>query len=72
MKKTFKETERGWNSFHKPAVNVAASFNGMAVGAKTKKPQVAQATTNSLKSISGGMILSLTDTHGNGIRLKVM
>ena len=44
----------------------------MAVSAKTKNPKVGQATTNILKSISGGKILSLTDMHGNGLRLKVM
>ena len=44
----------------------------MAVSAKTKNPKVGQATTNILKSISGGTILSLTDMHGRGLRLKVM
>ena len=44
----------------------------MAVGAKTKNPKVAQATTNILKSISGGKILSLTDMHDHGLRLKVI
>ena len=44
----------------------------MPVTAKTKNPKVGQATTNILKSISGGKTLSLTDLHGNGLRLKVM
>ena len=44
----------------------------MDVGAKTKIPKVAAATTNILKSISGGKILSLTDMHGRGLRLKVL
>ena len=44
----------------------------MAISAKTKSPKVGQATTNSLKSISGGKILSLTDMHGNWLSLKVM
>ena len=44
----------------------------MTVGAKTKNPKVAAATTKILKSISGGKNLSLTDMHGNGLRLKVM
>ena len=39
---------------------------------KTKNPKVGSATTNILKSISGGKVLSLTDMHGNGLRLKVM
>ena len=44
----------------------------MAVSAKTKNPKVGQATTNILKSISGGKSLSLTDMHGRGLRLKIM
>ena len=68
----FKVTETAWNKFLKPAVNVAAAFIGMAVSAKTKNPKVGQATTNKLKSNSGGKILSLTDMHGHGLQLKVM
>ena len=68
----FKGTQTAWNKFLKPAVNVAAPFFGMAVSARTKNPKVGQAATNILKSISGGKILSLTDIHGNGLRLKVM
>ena len=44
----------------------------MAVSPKTKNPKVGQATTNIIKSISGGKILSLTDMHGNGLRFKMM
>ena len=44
----------------------------MAVSAKTKIPKIGQATTNNLKSISRGKILSLNDMHGRGLRLKVM
>ena len=72
LQSIFKRTEKMWNKFLKPAVNVVAPFIGMAVGAKTKNPKVATATTNILKSISGGKILSLTDMHGRGLRLKVM
>ena len=72
MKKIFKGSQTAWNKFLKPAVNVAAPFIGMAVGAKIKNPKVAQATTNNLKSISGGRVLSLTIMHGNGLRSKVM
>ena len=72
MKKIFKGSQTAWNKFLKPAVNVAATFIGMAVGAKTKNPKVAAATTIILKSISGGKILSLTNIHGNGLRLKVL
>ena len=72
LQKIFKGTQTAWNKFLKPAVNVAAPYIVMAVSAKTKKPKVGQATTNIIKSISGGKILSLTDMHGNGLRLKVM
>ena len=72
LQKIFKGTQIAWIKFLKPAVNVAAPFIGMAVGAKTKNPKVAAATTNILKSLSGGKILSLTDMHGRGLRLKVM
>ena len=44
----------------------------MTFSAKTENPKVAAATTNNLKSISRGKILSLTDMHGHGLRLKVM
>ena len=72
LQKFFRGTQTSWDKFLKPAVNVAAPFIGMALGAKTKNPKVAAATTNILKSISGGKILSLTDTHGHGIMLKIM
>ena len=68
MKKLFKGSEKMWNTFLKPAVNLAAPFFGMAFGAKTKNPKIAQATTNILKLISGGRVLNLTDVHGNGLR----
>ena len=71
-KKFFKGSQTAWNNFLKPAINVAAPFIGMAVEAKTKNPKVAQATTNILKNMSGGKILSLADLHGNGSSLKVM
>ena len=72
LQKIFRGTQTAWNKFLKPAVNVAAPFIGMAVSAKTKNPKARAATTNILKSISGGKILSPTDIHGNGLRLKVM
>ena len=72
MKKIFEGSQTGWNKYLKPSVNVAAPFIGMALSAKTKNPRVGQATTNILKSISGGKILSLTDIHDNGLGLKVM
>ena len=72
LQKTFRGTQTAWKKFRKSAVNKAAPFIGMAVSAKTKNPKVGQATTNILKSISGGKILSLTDMHGRGLRLEVM
>ena len=72
LQKKFKGTLTAWNKFLKPAINETAPFIGMAVSAKTKNPKVGQATTNILKSLSGGKILSLTDKHGNGLRWKVM
>ena len=62
--------------FLKPAVNVADQFFGISVSAKTKNPNVGEATINFLKSISegggGGKMLSLTDMHGKGLRSKDM
>ena len=72
LQKLFNGAQTAWNIFLKPAINATAPFIGMAVSAKTKNPRVGQATTNILKSLSGGKILSLTDMHGRGLRLKVM
>ena len=72
LQKIFKGTQSAWSRFLKPALNMASPYIGMAVSAKTKNPKIGQATANILKSISGGKVLSLTDVHGNGLRLKVM
>ena len=72
IRKTFEGSQLARNEYLKPAVNVPAHFVGTAVSEKTKNPKVAGATTNVLKSISGGKISSLKDLHGNGLRLKVM
>ena len=72
LQKIFGGTQTAWNKFLKPAINATAPFIRMVVSAKTKNPKVGQATTNILKSVSGGIILSLIDMHGNGLRLKVM
>ena len=56
----------------KPAVNTLAPVNGMAIGAKSKNLQVGQTATTILKSNSGGKVSSLTDLHGNGLRLRVI
>ena len=72
MKSNFKGSQKAWNSFLKPTINTLAPVIGMVVGAKSKILQVEQATADTLKNISRGKILSLIDTHGNGLRLKVM
>ena len=73
LQKLFRGTKTAWDKFLKPALNMASPYIGMAVSAKTKNPKIGQATTNVLKSISGGKILSLTDMHsGAGLRLRVM
>ena len=71
LKSFFRGTQTAWNKFLKPAFNATAPFIGMAVSAKTKNPKVGKATTNILKSISGGKILSLADMHsGGGLKIK--
>ena len=44
----------------------------MAVSARIKNHQHGKTTTDNLKSVLRGKFLSLTDMHGNGLRLKVM
>ena len=51
---------------------MATPLISSAIAAKTKNPQSAQITNKSLKLLTGGKFLSLTDMHGNGLRLKVM
>ena len=72
MKKIFKGSQIAWNKFLKPTINTLAPVKGMAVGVKSKNSKVGAATTNILKSLTAGKILSLTDMHGRGLRLKVM
>ena len=63
LQKLFTGTQPAWNNFLKPAIIATTPFRGMAVSAKTENPKVGQTTTNILKSISGGKILSPTDMH---------
>ena len=58
FQKMFKGTQTSWNKFLKPALNMTCPYIGMAVSAETRDPKIGQATTNILKSISGGKILS--------------
>ena len=51
---------------------MATPLISAAVAVKRKYPQSAQVTNNILKTLTGGKVLSLTDMHGNGLRLKVL
>ena len=51
---------------------MASPYIGMAVAAKTKNQKIGQTTGSFLKSLTGDRILTLTDMHGRGLRLKVM
>ena len=72
LQKIFRGTKKAWDSFIKPGLKMATPLVSAAVAAKTKNPQSAQITNSILKSLTGGKILSLTDMHGYGFRLKVM
>ena len=72
LQKIFKGTQSMWNKFIKPGLKMATPLISAAVAAKTKNPQSAQVKNSILKSLTGGKILSLTNMHGNGLRLKVM
>ena len=71
LQKIFKGTQTAWNKFIKPGSKIATPLISAAVAAKTN-PQSAQVTNSILKSLTGGKVISLTDMHGNGLRLKVM
>ena len=72
LRKIFRGTKKAWVSFIKPGLKMATPLISAAVAAKTKNPQSAQVTNSFLKSLTAGKTLSLTDMHGNGLRLKVM
>ena len=72
LQKIFRGTASAWNKFIKPGLKMATPLISAAVAAKTKNPQSAQVANTILKSLTGGKILSLTDMHGRGLRLKVM
>ena len=72
LQKIFKGTQTAWNKFIKPGLKMATPLISATIAAKTKNPQSTQVANSILKSLTGGKILSLTDIHGNGIRLKVM
>ena len=70
LQKIFIGTQTAWNKFLKPGLKLATPIISAAVAAKTKNPHSAQITSNILKSLTGVKILSLTDLHANGLRLK--
>ena len=72
MKKIFKGSQTAGNKLLKPALNIATPIISAGVAMKSKNPQIAQVTSNILKSLTGGKILSLTNMHGNGLCLRVM
>ena len=72
LQKTFRGTQTAWNKFLKPGSKMATPLISATIAAKTKNPQPTQITSKFLKSLTGGKILTLTDMHGNGLRLKVM
>ena len=72
LKSIFRGTKTAWDKFIKPGLKMATPIISAAVPAKTKNPQSAQVTNIILKTLTGGKILSLTDMHGRGLRLKVM
>ena len=69
-KSIFRGTKKAGDSVNKPGIKMATPLISAAVAAKTKNPQSAQITNNNLKSLTGGEILSLTDMHGRGLRLR--
>ena len=72
MKRIFKGSQTACNKFLKPTLKIATPIISASVAMKTKNPQSVQVTSNIIKSITGGKILSLADMHGRGLRLKVL
>ena len=72
LKSIFRGTKRAWDKFIEPGLKIATPLISATVAAKTKNPQSAQVTNSILKTLTGGKVLSLTDMHGRGLRLKVM
>ena len=72
LQKYFKGTQTARNNFINPGLQINAPLISAAVAAKTKNHQMAQTTSNFLKNILEGRILSLTDMQDDGLRLRVM
>ena len=73
MAKVFKGTKKGWPPFHEPAFKKPNPNIQMIVAARTENGlENGKATCSVLKSVPGGEILSLTDMHGQSLRLKAL
>ena len=72
VKRIFKKSQTAWSKFIKPGLQTAPPVFSGAVAAKTKNTQVSQTASFIMTSIGGGKTLSLTDMHGNGLRLRVL
>ena len=72
LQKNFRGTETTWSKILKPGLKLAKPLISAATASKTKNPQSAEVKNNKSKSLTGGKILSLTDMHRKGLRLKVM
>ena len=72
LQKIINGTQTAWNKFIKPGLKMVTPLISAAIAAKTKNPQSFRVANSILKSLTGGKVLSLTDMHGNGLRLKVM
>ena len=72
LQKLIKGTRTAWQKLHEPALKITSPNIGMAVGARTKNPQIGKDTSDILKSGSRGKVLSKTDMDGNGLRLRGM
>ena len=72
LQKIFKGMKKAWDSFVEPGLEMATPLISAVAAAKTKNLQSAQVTNSILKTLTGGKILSLTDMHGRGLRLKVL
>ena len=72
LQKIFEGTQTVWHKFLMPAINAITPIIGIALAAKSKNPEVGEASKKFSKSIRGGKNLRLTEMHGNRLRLNVM
>ena len=54
MEKVFRGSQKAWNSILKPTINTFAPVIGIAIGSKSKSPQVGQATASFFEIDIGG------------------